>query len=61
MEFTEVIINVAAIFAGLFIYILIMKTPLGKKHDDLQYLIMLIALIGAVIVGYIIRRLTGSI
>ena len=55
MEFTKVIVNVAAIFAGLAIYILIMKTPFWKKHDDLQYLFMLISLIGAVIVGYLIK------
>ncbi|MCR5452753.1 MAG: hypothetical protein K6F00_09020 [Lachnospiraceae bacterium] len=58
MEFKEVLINVAAIFAGLIIYIVIMKTPVGKKHENMQYLIMLIALIGAVIVGYLIRLLT---
>jgi hypothetical protein len=55
MEFVDVLINVLALFVGLAVYIIFMKTPFGKKHGDLQFVIMLLAVILAVLAGGAIR------
>ena len=60
MKFWDVLINVAALFAGLAIYIIVMKTPFGKKHEDLQFPFMLAAVIIAVLIGGLIRFLAHS-
>ena len=56
MEFLDVLVNVLALFVGLAVYIIIMKTPFGKKHGDMQFLIMLLAVILAVLAGGAVRE-----
>ena len=51
------LINVAAIVSGLFIYIGITNTKWGKEHTDIQYFIMLVSILCAVLVGGLIRWL----
>lgn len=51
------LINVAAIVSGLFIYIFICNTKWGKEHEQIQYAIMLMAILFAVLVGGLIRWL----
>ena len=51
------IINLIALFAGLFAYIGITKTPWGKAHEDMQYFMMLLAVIAAVLIGGALRWL----
>ena len=55
MEFLDVLVNVLALFVGLAVYIIVMKTPFGKKHGDMQFLIMLLAVILAVLAGGAVR------
>lgn len=57
MDTANMLINVAAIVTGLFIYIGISNTRWGKEHADFQYAIMLIAILFAVVVGGLIRWL----
>lgn len=51
----NMLINVAAIIAGLSIYIGICNTKWGKEHQHLQYSIMLGAILLAVLIGGAIR------
>lgn len=57
MDTTNMLINVAAIVSGLFIYIGITNTKWGKEHTDIQYFIMLVSILCAVLVGGLIRWL----
>lgn len=57
MNWLNLIANFIAILAGLFIYIGIMNTPWGKKHQDIQYGIMLAAVLGACLIGGLIKWL----
>lgn len=54
MEFTKLIINVATVFIGLFLYLAVMNSPIGKKYEKYQYAIMAACIILAIIVGGII-------
>lgn len=51
MDWFGLLINVASIFAGVIIYCLIMKTPWGKRHENLSYVIMIVALLLACVIG----------
>ena len=57
MNYIPMLINVAAIFSGLALYILISNSKWGKAHEDFQYAIMLGAILFAVLVGGFIRWL----
>ncbi|SDB21756.1 hypothetical protein SAMN02910298_01043 [Pseudobutyrivibrio sp. YE44] len=57
MNTANMLINVAAILAGLVIYILISNTKWGKAHQDYQYAIMLMAMMAAVLIGGLVRWL----
>ena len=57
MNTVEFIVNVSAIFAGLFIYMGIMRTNWGKKHANHQYAIMLLAVLLAALIGGTLRWL----
>ncbi len=57
MDWGGLIINVIAIFVGLAIYLLIANSKWGKEHSDMPYFWMLVALMGAVIVGGVLRWL----
>jgi hypothetical protein len=57
MDTANMLINVAAIFGGLLIYIFISHTKWGKDHEDYQYLLMLIAILSAVLLGGLVRWL----
>ncbi len=57
MNTVNMLINVAAIIAGLAIYILISNTKWGKARQDYQYAIMLMAMMVAVLIGGLIRWL----
>ena len=57
MDYANLIVNFAAILAGLFIYLFIVNSKWGKKHEDIQYAIMLFCLLFAVLVGGLIRWL----
>ena len=57
MDWSGLICNLIAIFAGLFIYIGILHTKWGKTHEDYQYAIMLAAVIGACLIGGLLRWL----
>ena len=57
MDTANMLINVAAIFAGLLIYIFISNTKWGKKHEQYQYAIMLMAIMAAVLLGGLVRWL----
>ena len=59
MDWSGMIINVIAIFAGLFIYIGIINTKWGKEHEDIQYAPMLVAIIAACLIGYLMKLLFG--
>lgn len=56
MEWKNLIINVIAIFAGLFIYIGISYTKWGKKHSDMQFFIMLVSILSPVVIVGLIRH-----
>ena len=51
------LINVAAILAGLVIYIFISNTKWGQTHQQFQYAIMLMAIMAAVLLGGLARWL----
>ena len=57
MDYANLIVNFAAILAGLFMYLFIVNSKWGKKHEDIQYAIMLFCLLFAVLVGGLIRWL----
>lgn len=57
MNYINMLINVAAILAGLFIYIAISNSKWGKAHEEYQYAIMLAAILSAVLIGGCIRIL----
>ena len=51
MDYSGLFINLAAIFAGLFVYIGILRTKWGQEHEEQQYAIMLVSVLGACIIG----------
>ncbi len=55
MDWTGLIINLIAIFAGLFIYIGISNTQWGRDHEEYQYAIMLAAVLAACLIGGVLR------
>ncbi|WP_167511301.1 hypothetical protein [Pseudobutyrivibrio xylanivorans] len=57
MNTANMLINVAAILAGLMIYIFISNTKWGKDHEQFQYAIMLMAIMAAVLLGGLARWL----
>ena len=57
MDTANMLINVVAILAGLFLYIGITNTKWGKEHESIQYAIMLGTILFAVLVGGFIRWL----
>lgn len=59
MDWIGLIINVVAIFVGLFIYIGISYTKWGKKHSDMQFFIMLVSILSPCIIAGIIRHFVG--
>ncbi len=59
MNWSGLIINLVAIFAGLAIYILIMNSKWGKEHEEIQYAIMLVAVLAACLIGGLLRFIIG--
>ena len=57
MNYVSLIINVAAIMAGLALYIVLVNSKWGKSHENFQYAIMLAAIMFAVLVGGFVRWL----
>jgi hypothetical protein len=57
MDTANMIINVIAILAGLGIYMAIMNSSWGKKHQEYMYAIMLGAILLAVLIGGFVRWL----
>lgn len=57
MDWQGLFINLAAIFAGLFLYIGISNTQWGRDHEEYQYAIMLFSVLGACFVGAFLRWL----
>jgi len=57
MDWAGLIINVAAIFAGLALYIVILRTKWGQEHEGYQYAIMLLCIIAACLIGGLLRYL----
>ena len=57
MDTANMLINVAAIFSGLGLYIFISNTKWGKAHIEYQYMIMLGTILVAVLVGGFLRWL----
>ena len=57
MDTVNMLVNVAAIFSGLFLYIGISNTKWGKEHSDYPYAMMLVSILFAVLVGGLIRWL----
>ncbi|MCR4867906.1 MAG: hypothetical protein K5889_00320 [Lachnospiraceae bacterium] len=57
MDWLGLFINVAACFAGVIIYCLIMKTPWGKRHEQFSYLIVIVSLLIACLLGGGLRAL----
>ncbi|CBK73731.1 hypothetical protein CIY_08570 [Butyrivibrio fibrisolvens 16/4] len=57
MDTANMLINVAAILAGLVLYIFVTNTKWGKDHEQYQYMIMLGTILVAVIVGGLLRWL----
>ncbi len=57
MDTANMIINVIAILFGLSLYMGIMNSKWGKEHEDIQYFIMLVAILCAVLIGGFIRWL----
>jgi hypothetical protein len=51
------LINVAAILAGLVLYIFVTNTKWGKDHEQYQYMIMLGTILLAVLIGGLLRWL----
>ncbi|MBQ6133469.1 MAG: hypothetical protein IJI65_04910 [Lachnospiraceae bacterium] len=54
-----ILINVGAVFLGLFIYVKIMRSEWGQEHRNLQFIIMFACLLGAILVGWGIRTLVA--
>ena len=57
MNVVEFIVNVTAIFTGLFIYIGAIRSKWGKEHEQHQYAIMLGAVLLAALIGGFLRWL----
>lgn len=61
MDWTGLLINLFAIFAGLAIYIGVGNTKWGKEHSQYQYAIMLVAILAACLIGGALRVLVGKV
>lgn len=59
MDWIGLILNIAAIFAGVFIYIGIAHSKWGKKHENIQFFIMLVSILLACLAVGIIRYFVG--
>ena len=57
MDTANMLINVAAILAGLVLYIFVTNTKWGKDHEQYQYMIMLGTILIAVLIGGLLRWL----
>ena len=57
METVNMLINVVAILVGLGLYMAVMNSAWGKKHQEYMYAIMLGTILVAVLVGGFIRWL----
>lgn len=57
MDWKNLIVNVVAIFVGLTIYIFLMRSEWGKKHNDIQFAIMLFTVLLACLIGGVVRGL----
>ena len=55
LDWQGLIVNIIAIFAGLFVYIGIANTKWGREHEEYQYAFMLASVLGACIVGGLLR------
>ena len=61
MDWMGLVINVAAIFIGLAIYLGISRTKWGEEHKEYQYAIMLAAILAACVVAGGLRMAVGLI
>ena len=57
MDFSKLIVNVVAIFVGLFLYLFLANTKWGKSHEKYQYALMLLSVLAAVAIGTIVKFL----
>lgn len=56
MDWFGLIINIISIFGGLFLYLLLMRTKWAQKESrNLSYLVLLIAIIAACVLGFLLR------
>ena len=55
MDWQGLIVNLVALFAGLFLYIAVTGSKWGQEHEEYQYAIMLASVILACLVGGILR------
>ena len=55
MDWQGLVINIIAIFAGLFLYIAVARSKWGREHEEYQYALMLAAILGACVVGGVLR------
>ena len=55
MDWQGLFINIAAIFIGLFLYIGIAHTKWGQEHEEHQYALMLVSILGACVVAGLLR------
>ncbi len=61
MDWAGLIVNVAAIFIGLAIFLGIINSKWGKEHQDIQYFIMLVAVLAACVIAGVLRLLVGMV
>lgn len=61
MDWTGLVINLVAIFAGLGIYIAIVRSKWGEAHQGYQYAIMLGTILLACIIGGVLRVIVGAL
>lgn len=57
LDWAGLIINVAAVFIGLFIYLGVVRTRWGREHFKYQFFIMLVCLLAAVLIAWGLRTL----
>ncbi|MCF0130826.1 MAG: hypothetical protein HUJ71_03820 [Pseudobutyrivibrio sp.] len=57
MDYVNLLANVIAIFSGLGLYIFIVNTKWGKAHEGIQYPIMLMTILAAILLGGFIKWL----
>lgn len=59
MDWKGLISSVAALFAGLLLYILFVNSKIGKKYEHYQYAVMVAVIIAACVIGGILKYLLG--